>query len=223
MHFSVVLSVALRLLWLLDAGFELLLNVIIYLIFTSVCCGFHGDRITVKSKVFGKLLQSMKRHATKSLYNSPRNSPRKSAIADRIAEVNSICTVITSAKILPRWLFPSKMYIRITIFNSYFSTKLSFTNKGYHLHVLEKCLYVLQEVRSIIYLWQFTHPLSLRSRDNGISFAFTSYIIVPAKFCNVTFLNNFFFSFFYHLVICRLQRKIRKTKVNKSYLHRLFF
>ena len=67
-------------------------------------------------------------------------------------------------KILLRWLFPSKIYIQFTIFNTYFSTKLSFTNKRYHLHVLEKCLYVLQEVRSIIYFWQFIHPLSLRSR-----------------------------------------------------------
>ena len=162
----------------------------------------------------------MKRHATKSLFNSPRNSPRQSAIAERIAEVNSVFTIIT----LPRWLFPSKMYIRITIFNTYFSTKLSFTNKRYPLHVLEKCLYVLQEVRSIIYVWQFIHPLSLRSRGNGINFAFTPYIIVPAKFCNVTFLNNFyFFSFFYHLFICRLQRKIRPVTLSKSYLYKIFF
>ena len=139
----------------------------------------------------------MKRHATKSLFNSPRNSPRQSAIAERIAEVNSVFTIIT----LPRWLFPSKMYIPITIFNTYFSTKLSFTNKRYHLHVLQKCLYVLQEVRSIIYVWQFIHPLSLRSRGNGTSFAFTSYIIVSAKFCNVTFLNNFYFFFFFFFIV----------------------
>ena len=55
-------------------------------------------------------------------------------------------------KILPRWLRRSKIYIRFTIFNTYVSTKLSFTNKRYHLHVLEKCLYVLREVRSIIYV-----------------------------------------------------------------------
>ena len=54
---------------------------------------------------------------------------------------------------------------------------------NYHLHVLEKGLYVLQEVRSII-----IHPLSLRSRGNETSFAFTYYIIVSGKFCNVTFL-----------------------------------
>ena len=111
-----------------------------------------------------------------------------------MAEANSVYIVITSAKI-----FPSKIYIQFTIFDTYFSTKLSFTNR-YHLHVLEKCLYVLQEVRSIIYVRQFIHPLSLRSRGNGTSFAFTSYI-VSTKFCNLTFLNNFYFvSFFYHLL-----------------------
>ena len=73
----------------------------------------------------------------------------------------TVFIVITSAKILPRWLFPSKIYIQFTIFNTYFSTKLSFTNKRYHLHVLEKCLYVLQEVRSIICFRQFIHPPSL--------------------------------------------------------------
>ena len=32
---------------------------------------------------------------------------------------------------------------------------------SYHLHVLEKCLNLLQEVRSIIYFRQFFHPPSL--------------------------------------------------------------
>ena len=84
-------------------------------------------------------------------YCSPKNSPQQSATAKGFAKVNSVFIVITSAKILPRWLFPSKIYIQFTIFNTYFSTKLSFTNKRYHLHVPEKRLYVLQEVRSIIY------------------------------------------------------------------------
>ena len=155
--------------------------------------------------------------------NSPGNSPRHLAIVEGFAQANSVFVVITSAKILLRWLFSSKIYIWFTIFNTYFSTKLLFTNR-YHLHVLEKCLYVLQEVRSIIYLWQFIHPLSLCSRGNGTSFAFTSYIIELAKFCNVTFLNNFyFFSFFYHLFICRLQRKIRLVTLSKSYLYKIFF
>ena len=83
--------------------------------------------------------------------SSPRNWPRQSAIAEGFAEANSVFTVVISAKILSRWLFPSKIYIQFTIFNTYLSTKLSFTKKRYHLHVLEKCLYVLQEVRSIIY------------------------------------------------------------------------
>ena len=41
---------------------------------------------------------------------SPRNSPRQSAIAEGFAEANSVFIVITLAKILPRWLFPSKIY-----------------------------------------------------------------------------------------------------------------
>ena len=61
---------------------------------------------------------------------------------------------------------------------TYFTTKLLFTNKRYLLHVLEKCLYVLQEVRSIIYVRQFIHPLSLHSCGSGTSFTFTSYIII---------------------------------------------
>ena len=92
---------------------------------------------------------------------SPQNSPQQLAIAEGSAGVNRVFIVITWAKILLRWLFPSKIYIQFTIFNTYFSTKLSFTNKRYHLHVLEKCLYVLQEVRSIIYFRQFIHPPSL--------------------------------------------------------------
>ena len=76
-------------------------------------------------------------------------------------------------------IIPSK-YIQFTIFNTYFSTKCLFTDKRYHLHVLEKCLYVLQKVRSIIYFPQFIYPLSLRLRGNGTSFAFTSYIILSA-------------------------------------------
>ena len=82
-------------------------------------------------------------------------------MAEGFAEANSTFIVITSAKILPRWLFLSKIYIQFTIFNIYFSTTLLFTNKRYHLHVLEKSLNVLQEVRSIIYFRQFIHPPSL--------------------------------------------------------------
>ena len=155
---------------------------------------------------------------------SPRNSPRQSTIAEDFADTNSVFIVITSAKLFPRWLFPSNIYIQFTIFNTYFSTKLSFTNKRYHLHVLEKCLYVLQEIRSIIHFRQFIHPLSLRSHGNGTSFVFTTYVIVSAKFWDVTFLNNFYFvSFFYHLFICRRQRKIRLVSLSRSYLYKFFF
>ena len=127
---------------------------------------------------------------------STRNSPRQSATAESFAGVSSVLIVISSAKILRRWLFLSKIYIQFTSFNIYFSTKLSFANKRCHFHVLEKRLYVLQEVRSIIYFRQFIHLLSLRSRGNGTSFVFTSYILKSAKFCNVSFLNNFYFHSF---------------------------
>ena len=119
---------------------------------------------------------------------------------------------------------PRTLYIQLTILNTYFSTKLSFTKKRHHLHVLKKCLYVLQVVRSIIHFRQLIDPLSLRSRGRGTSFAFTSYIIVLAKFCDVTFLNNFYFVlFFYHFFICRRQRKIRLVTLSKSYLYKFFF
>ena len=71
-------------------------------------------------------------------------------------------------------IIPSKIYVQFTIFSTYFSTKFLFTDKKYYLHVLEKCLHVLQKVGSITYFWQFIYPLSLRSRGNGTSFAFTS-------------------------------------------------
>ena len=131
---------------------------------------------------------------------SPWSSSQQLAIAKGFAEANSVPIVITSAKILPRWLFPSKIYIQFTIFNTYFLAKLLFTKKRYHLHVLERCLYVLQEVTSIIYYRQFIHPLSLCWCGNGTSFAFMSYIIVLAKFCDVTFLNNFIL--FHSFTIC---------------------
>ena len=47
----------------------------------------------------------------KSLCNKPWISPRQLAIADCFAEANSVFLVITSAKILLRWLLPSKIYI----------------------------------------------------------------------------------------------------------------
>ena len=156
--------------------------------------------------------------------NSPRDSPRQSAIAQGFAEANSVFIVITSAKILPRWLFPSNIYIQVTIFSTYLLAKLSFTNKRYHLHVLEKCLYVLLEVRSIIYFRQLIHPLSLRSRGNGTSFALMLYIIVSAKLYDFIFLNNFYFVlFFCHFFICWRQRKIRLVTLSKSYLYKFFF
>ena len=132
------------------------------------------------------------------------------------AKANGVFIVITSAKILPRWLFPSKIYILFTIFNTYFLTKLLFTNKRYHLHVLEKCLYVLQIVRSITYFLQFIHPFSLCSWSNGTSFAFTLYILVLAKFCDVTCLNNFYFISFFYLYFIHSFVHLPAPKKNKT-------
>ena len=149
--------------------------------------------------------------------HSPWNSPQQPAIVESFAKANSVFIVITSAKILSRWLFRKKIYIEFTIFNTYFLTKLSITNKRDHLHMLEKCLYVLQEVRPIIYFRQFIHPVSLGSRGSGTSFALRSYIIVSAKFCSVTFLSNIYFvSFFYHLFICQCQRKNKTCDIKQK-------
>ena len=68
-------------------------------------------------------------------HSSPQNSPWQWIIAKGFATANSIFMVITSAKILPRWLFPSKIYIQFTIFNICFLTELSFTNKQISLAV----------------------------------------------------------------------------------------
>ena len=120
--------------------------------------------------------KGIKLHVNDSLYAvltfSLRNSPWQSAIAESFAEANSVFIVITLAKILPRWFFPSKIYIQLTIFNNYFLAKLSFTNQRYNLHVLEKCLYVLQEVRSIICFRQFIHPPFLIFLNSFFHFIF---------------------------------------------------
>ena len=126
-------------------------------------------------------------NSTKKSDDSPRNAPRQSTIAKGFAEANSVFIVIAWANILPRWLFPSKIYIQFKIFNTYFSTTLSCTNKRYHLHVLEKCLYVLQEVRSIIYFWQFIQYPSL------------------------TFLNSFF-----HLIFFRSRTRRCRVSISCS-------
>ena len=102
-------------------------------------------------------------------------------------------------------IIPSKIYVQFKIFSTYFSTKFLFTDKKYYLHVLEKCLHVLQKVGSITYAWHWN------------KLCFHVYIILSAKFYDVTFLNNFYFvSFFYHLFICRRQRKIRLVRYTNS-------
>ena len=124
-----------------------------------------------------------------------------------------------------RWSLPSKIYIQFTVFNTYFLAKLSFTNKRYHLQVLEKCLYMPQEVRSIIYFRQFIHPLSLHSGGNGTSFAFTLYNhrIGKSLWRHIFKQLLFCFIFFFHLFIYRSQIKIRLMTLSKSYLYTFFF
>ena len=149
-------------------------------------CSHNSSSVLLYSKIYERfsganlnIFYLFKKMTYRCLFNcSPQNSMWQSAVAKGFAEVDSVFIVITSAKILPRWLFPSKIYIQFTIFNIYVMTKLLFTKERYHLHVLKKHLYLLQEVRSIIYFQQFIHPLSLCSCGNGTSFAFMSYILL---------------------------------------------
>ena len=102
------------------------------------------------------------------------NSPRQLAIAKWFAKANSVFIEITSAIILLRWLFSRKICIQFTIFNTYFSTKSLSTNKRYHLHVLEKCPYVLSQIYYIFspansspFSYSFFHPIFFRSRKDA--------------------------------------------------------
>ena len=57
---------------------------------------------------------------------SPQDSPQQLTIGEGFAEAkNSVFVVITSVKILQRWLFPSNIYIQFTIFNAYFPNKIT--------------------------------------------------------------------------------------------------
>ena len=97
------------------------------------------------------------------------------------------------SKILLRWLCPSKIYIQFTIFSTYFLTKLLLTNKRYHFHMLEKCLFVLEEVRSIIYFQQFIHPLSLCSHGihgNEVSNSCSNVLIIMTLFRKIKRMSN---------------------------------
>ena len=88
---------------------------------------------------------------------SPKNSPRQSASVEVFAEANSVFIVMTSAKTLPKLLFPSKMYIQFICFQYLFlDKKLSLTNKRYHLHVP---MSVRTTRIQVYYIFrQFIHP-----------------------------------------------------------------
>ena len=121
---------------------------------------------------------------------SPRNSPWQLVIAECFAKVSS---VFYSNHL-------GKIYIQFIIFSTYFSTKLWFKNKKYHLHVLEKCLRATRSQINDIFgnlfiLFLFVHVAMEQA-------LLSRHILESAKFCNVTFVNNFYFvSFFYHLFI----------------------
>ena len=100
-----------------------------------VCCIFASLFFTSKTRPLVKLgkmlfisLQKLFLFLRKSNFSildfqlswchSPGNSPWQSAIAKGFAAANSVFIIITSAKILLRWSFPSKIYIQFTIFNT---------------------------------------------------------------------------------------------------------
>ena len=170
-------------------------------------CSHNSSSVLLYSKIYERfsganlnIFYLFKKMTYRCLFNcSPQNSMWLSAVAKGFAEVDSVFIVITSTKMLPRWLFPSKIYIQFTIFNTYFSTKLLFTNKRYHLQVLEKCLYGYKKsdqlyiFGSLFILFLFVHVAmeqALLSR------------LISSYQCSITCLNNFYFvSFFYHLFI----------------------
>ena len=140
---------------------------------------------------------------TKIYTNSPQNSSRQLAIVKGFAEANSVFIVINLAKILLRWLFPNKIYIQFTILKTYFLTKLKFKNKRYHLQVLEKCIYVLQVINYIFLAVYSSSFSSFMWQWNKFCFHILYHRMT--KFCNIKFLNNFYFvSFFYHLFKCSI-------------------
>ena len=169
---------------------------------------------------------------------SLRNSPWQLAIAEGFADANSAFIVINSEIFLLRWLIPSNIYIPFKIFNTYFLKKLLFTNKRYHLHVLEKCLYVLQEVRSVIYFKQFIHPLSLmflnssfhfiflrsRTRHYRISTSCSNVLISMTSFAKKRECQSFHVLPRQHLHVCYLMivlvRAVLSTKLVLRYKHK---
>ena len=126
---------------------------------------------------------------------------------------------------MPRWLIPSNIYIQFTIFNTYFSTKLSFTNQRYHLHVLEKCLYVLKRSQ-IYYIFSAvdSSPFSSFTWQRNKLYILVVYHRIGEFLSLKFFLNKFYFVlFFYHFFICRHHKKIRLVILSKSYLYKFFF
>ena len=87
-----------------------------------------------------------------------------------------------------------KIYIQFIIFSTYFSTKLWFKNKKYHLHVLEKCLRATRSQINYIFGSLFILFLFVHAAMEQALLSF--HIFESVKFCNVTFLNNFLFHSF---------------------------
>ena len=76
------------------------------------------QRLLRKGKGFYESRDLVNNLSTELVYYPYIMQPSKltSAIAEGFAEASSVFIVITSAKILPGWLFPSKIYIQFKIF-----------------------------------------------------------------------------------------------------------
>ena len=141
------------------------------------------------------------------MQGSPWNSPRQSAIAEGFVKVN-----IT-------WLFPSKICVQFTIFNTYFSTKLSFTNISlesvYMCYKKPDQLYIFD---SLFILFLFVH---LAIEQPLLPRLISSY---PQNSVTSVLNNFYFFSFFcHHLSVSWRQRKIRLVTLSKSCSYKFSF
>ena len=101
---------------------------------------------------------------------------------------------------------------------------LSFTNSTYHLHVHVRSVCMCNSKSGQLYIFDSLFILVLFVHVAMEQALLSRHIIVWEKFCNVTFLSNFYFvSFLYRLFICRRQRKIRLVALSQMYLYKFFF
>ena len=163
-------------------------------------------------------------------HSSPQNSSWQSAIAKGFDKANSVFIVITSAKIMLRWLLCSKIYIQFTILIS---------QQNYHLQTRDVTCTCYRSVcinykksdklyifNGLFILFLFVHM--------AIEQVLLSGLISSAKFCNITFLNTLFCFIllpFVHLSLLLNSNKVSKMifktcfEVKKEYiaLHIIIF